>query len=297
MGDFGKALLLSILLGGPLVMLLVGIVRRLGSNWWLWGATATVAAFAVLQIIGPVFIFPLFNTYKKLEEPKVRESILSLARANGIPATEVYQVDASRQTTRISANVSGFMGTERITLNDNLLRRCSPAEIQAVMGHEMGHYVLNHGYKLVTYLGLIVVLGFAWLNWSLSRSLERWGAKWKLRGLTDVAALPLAVLLFSIYSFVMTPAINTVVRVHEFEADMYGLNAAREPDAEAEVDLKLGEYRKLDPGPVEEFLFFDHPSGRTRITAAMRWKKEHLPDSEPSAAPPATSSPASPTTP
>ena len=292
MGDFGKALLVSILFGGPLVMLLVGIVRRLERSWWIWGATATVAAFAVLQIIGPVFISPLFNTYKKLEDPKVRESILSLARANGIPATEVYEVDASRQTTRVSANVSGFMGTERITLNDNLLRRCSPAEIQAVMGHEMGHYVLNHGYKLATYLGLIVVLGFAWLNWSLNQSLARWGAKWKLRGLTDVAAIPLAVFLFSIYGFVMTPAINTVVRVHEFEADMYGLNAAREPDGEAEVDLKLGEYRKLDPGPVEEFLFFDHPSGRTRITAAMRWKKEHLPAPAPPPAPPAPPSPA-----
>jgi STE24 endopeptidase len=218
-----------------------------------------------------------------------------MARANGIPASEVYEVDASRQTTRISANVSGFMGTERITLNDNLLRRCTPAEIQAVMGHEMGHYVLNHGYKLLTYLGLLIVLGFAWLNWSLNKSLERWGAAWKLRGLTDVAVFPLAVLLFSIFGFVTTPVANTIIRVHEFEADMYGLNAAREPDAEAQVDLKLGEYRKLDPGPVEEFLFFDHPSGRTRITAAMRWKKEHLPALEPPAATPAPAAPAAPT--
>ena len=286
MGDFGKGLLVSILLGGLLVMLLVGIVRRLGSTWWVWGATATVAFFAFVLIIGPVFIAPLFNRYKKLEDPKVRESILSMARANGIPASEVYEVDASRQTTRISANVSGFLGSERITLNDNLLRRCSPAEIQTVMGHEMGHYVLNHGYKLLTYLGIVFVLGFAWLNWSLNKSLERWGATWKLRGLTDVAVFPLAVLLFSVFGFVMTPVINTIVRVHEYEADLFGLNAAREPDAEAEVDLKLGEYRKLDPGPMEEFIFFDHPSGRTRITAAMRWKKEHLAALQPAATAP-----------
>ena len=74
----------------------------------------------------------------------------------------------------------------------------------------------------------------------------------------------------------MTPVTNTITRTMEFEADMYGLNAARQPDGEANVDMLLGEYRKLDPSPIEEFIFFDHPSGRTRITAAMRWKAENL---------------------
>jgi STE24 endopeptidase len=82
-------------------------------------------------------------------------------------------------------------------------------------------------------------------------------------------------IVFSIYSLLLTPVTNTITRTMEYEADMYGLNAARQPDGEANVDLMLGEYRKLDPGPVEEFLFYDHPSGRTRITAAMRWKAEH----------------------
>lgn len=94
-------------------------------------------------------------------------------------------------------------------------------------------------------------------------------------GITDVAVLPLAVIVFSVYFFLMTPVLNTITRTMEYEADMYGLNAAQQPDGEANVDLMLGEYRKLDPGPVEEFIFFDHPSGRTRITAAMRWKAEH----------------------
>jgi STE24 endopeptidase len=87
--------------------------------------------------------------------------------------------------------------------------------------------------------------------------------------------LPLAIIGLSVYFFLMTPVTNTITRTMEFEADMYGLNAAGQPDGEANVDLMLGEYRKLDPGPVEEFIFFDHPSGRTRITAAMRWKVEH----------------------
>jgi STE24 endopeptidase len=94
--------------------------------------------------------------------------------------------------------------------------------------------------------------------------------------MADLAALPLAVMVFSVFFFVTTPIGNTITRTMEFEADMYGLNAARQPDGEANVDLLLGEYRKMDPGPVEEFIFYDHPSGRTRITAAMRWKAEHL---------------------
>jgi STE24 endopeptidase len=94
--------------------------------------------------------------------------------------------------------------------------------------------------------------------------------------MTDVAVLPLAMIVFSLYLFLMTPVTNTITRSMEFEADMYGLNAAQQPDGEANIDLMLGEYRKMDPGPIEEFVFFDHPSGRTRITAAMRWKAEHL---------------------
>ena len=90
-----------------------------------------------------------------------------------------------------------------------------------------------------------------------------------------MAVLPLAVLILSMYFFVMTPVENTITRTMEYEADIFGINASQQPDGEAQIDLKLGEYRKLDAGPIEEFVFFDHPSGRTRITAAMRWKAEH----------------------
>jgi STE24 endopeptidase len=118
---------------------------------------------------------------------------------------------------------------------------------------------------------------FALLNWGLNAGSARWGESWGIRGITDVAVLPLAVLLLATLSFLLTPVNNTITRAMEYEADMYGINASQQPDGEAEVDLMLGEYRKLDPGPIEEFIFFDHPSGRTRITAAMRWKAEHLP--------------------
>jgi Zn-dependent protease with chaperone function len=222
-----------------------------------------------------VYISPLFNKYPKLQDPRIKDPILSMARANGIAATDVYEFDASRQSNRVSANVSGFAGTQRISLNDNLLKRCTLPEIQTTMGHEMGHYVLNHEYKGLVMFGVVVVIGFAFLSWGIDFGLARWGENWGIRGMTDVAMLPLAIIGLSVYFFLLTPLTNTITRTMEYEADMYGLNAARQPDGEANVDLMLGEYRKLDPGPVEEFIFFDHPSGRTRITAAMRWKAEH----------------------
>ena len=99
-----------------------------------------------------------------------------MARANGIPAHDVYEFDASRQSNRVSANVSGFASTLRISLNDNLLKRCTLPEIETTMGHEMGHYVLNHAYKGLVMLGVVVVIGFAFLSWgitSASRALGR----------------------------------------------------------------------------------------------------------------------------
>ena len=275
MRDQLVGLAVGVILGAILIVPLFGLVRRLGTSWWVWGATLALLFLALVSLIAPVYIAPLFNQYKKLEDPRVKDPILSMARANGIPATDVYEFDASKQSNRVSANVSGFGNTLRISLNDNLLNRCTLPEIETTMGHEMGHYVLNHAYKGLVMIGVVMVIGFAFLHGGTNYALARWGTQWDIRGITDVAVLPLALMVFSLYFFCMTPVTNTITRTMEYEADMYGLNAARQPDGEANVDLMLGEYRKLDPGRLEEFIFFDHPSGRTRITAAMRWKAEH----------------------
>ncbi len=274
--DQAVGLAIGLVLGAIAIVILFAIVRRLGASWWVWGALASIVLLVIVVLIAPVYIAPLFNTYTKLNDPKIKDPILSMARANGIPASDVYEVDESRQSNRVSANVSGFGKTMRISLNDNLLQRCTPEEIATTMGHEMGHYVLNHIYKSILFFSLVFLAGFAFLNWSLDWSLARWGERWGITAITDVAVLPLATLLLSIFFLVTTPLSNTWTRTEEYEADIFGLNAARQPDGEAAVDLKLGEYRKLDPGAIEEFLFYDHPSGRTRITAAMRWKMENM---------------------
>ena len=276
LGDQLKGLAVGLVFGGLLMMALYGIVRRLPRTWWIWGAATSLVFLTFFALIAPVYVAPLFNKYTRLEDPAIRDPILSMARANGISAKDVYVQDASRQSTRISAFVTGFLGTERIVLNDNLLKRCSLAEIEAVMGHEMGHYVMHHAYKGLMFFGIIMVLAFAFLSRSSEWALKRWGDKWRTHSAGDLAALPLFAFLILAYLFVLTPIDNSYSRTEEYEADIFGLNAARLPDAEAEVDLKLADYRKLDPGTLEEIIFYDHPSGRVRIYAAMRWKAEHL---------------------
>ena len=275
-GDQLKGLLIGVVLGGLIAMILFGIVRRLPNTWHIWGAIAAMLFVIFTVMIAPVYLLPMFNKVTRLDDPKVTQPILSMARANGIPAHDVFQIDASRQTTRMSANVSGFGKTMRITLNDNLLRRGSPEEIQSVMGHEMGHYVLNHIYKDMLFIFVVIVAFFAFLRWGLTWTLARWGAQWHIQGIGDTAVLPLVFFLGTLFFFVLTPIQNTQTRTTESEADMFGLNASRMPDGFAQAAIHLGEYRKMSPGPVEEWIFFDHPSGRNRIYAAMRWKAENL---------------------
>ena len=264
------------------LLILYAVFRRAPRTWWIWGTIVAVVLSFIGNFIAPIYVEPLFNTYKTIDDPKIRDPILAMARANEIPVKQVYEVDASRQTTRVSANVAGLLGTTRIALNDNLLKQCSLPEIRMVMAHEMGHYVLNHGAKLTIYFGIMALIGFAIARKVFDRAVNRWGEKWRVRDIADPAGFPLLMLIFVVYAFVMTPAINSVTRVTEREADQFGINTSREPDGMASVALKLGAYRKLDPSPLEEFIFFDHPSGRARIRMAMDWKAAHLPCGNPS---------------
>jgi STE24 endopeptidase len=276
MGDEFKSLLVSMFIGSVAMVVLFAIVRKFSKTWWIWGGVATMGLMTILIAIGPVFLQPIFNTPKKLEDPRITAPILRMAHANGIPTNDVWQIDASRQTTRMSANVSGFGNTMRITLNDNLIQRGSPEEIQAVMGHEMGHYVMNHIPKSLMFFLILIVLSFAYLFWGIKWALSRWGERWQISSVSDPAVVPLVTLLVSILFFVLTPINNTFTRVQEKEADMFGLNASRQPDGFAQAAIHLGEYRKMRPSPVEECIFFDHPSGYNRIHSAMVWKSQNL---------------------
>jgi STE24 endopeptidase len=277
-GDFGTMFAVSLIAVTLLITVIYSVIRRAPKTWWMWGALVTIGFMMIGGTIAPVFVAPLLNHYTPLPEGKLKSEILSVARSEGIPATNVYEFDASRQTKKVSANVSGMFGTTRISMNDNLLKRCTPDEIIAVLGHEMGHYVLGHTWFLLSWIGLMIFVGFGFVNWGFGVLFRAFGKSWGVTGIDDPAGLPVLMAVLSVFSVLATPVQNTIVRTAEAQADIFGVNAVRQPDGFAKSALMLSEYRKLDPTPLEEFVFYDHPSGRTRIYTMMRWKAEHLND-------------------
>ena len=277
-GDLAKGLAISLVLVPLIVMAIYAVIRRSPKNWWIYG-TGVVAVFMTIgALIAPVYLAPLFNTYKELPASPARTRIVEMAKANQIPADHIYLFDASRQTKRISANVSGLGPTIRISVNDNLINRTTLPETAAVVGHEMGHYVLGHARRGLLYLVLLAAAAL----WIVSRVapalIKRHGDRWGVRNLADPASMPLLSILLAIMGVIATPITNTITRTAESDADAFGLNTAREPDGFALVAMKLSEYRKIEPDPLEEMVFFDHPSGATRVRMSMQWKKDHVPD-------------------
>ena len=280
LGETLTGFAISLVLVPLLIAAVYAVIRRAPRTWWVW-ATGIVGVFLLIGVVlAPVFIAPLFNDYTEMEAGPLRDKIEAVAVKEGIPADHIYVFDASKQTKRISANVSGLGPTIRISLNDNLLERTSEPEILAVMGHEMGHYKLGHvwvlagGFLLIALAGLFMTSRIApWL-------IRRYGARWGVRDLADPASLPVLGICLAVFFFLATPLTNTLVRMNESQADAFGLDAAREPDGFAKVAMRLSEYRKIEPGPLEEALFFDHPSGRTRVHMSMEWKAKNVADPE-----------------
>ena len=274
-GEQLTGLAIELIIAPLLVIAIYAVIRRSPRNWWLW-ATGVIATFMMIgMVLGPVFIAPLFNDYTEMEEGPLRDRIEAVAAKYDIPAEHIYVFDQSKQHKRISANVSGLGPTIRISLNDNLLERTSEEEILAVMGHEMGHYKLNHVWWMVGIMLAIFGLGLFLASRIAPALIARYGERWGVRDIADPASIPVIMICIGAWMFAMTPATNSLIRWAESGADAFGLDAAQEPDGFAKVAMRLSEYRKIEPGPIEEMLFFDHPSGATRVRMAMQWKADN----------------------
>ena len=279
--DFGAwfneqliGLALGVVIGSLFLTVLYLIIRAARKTWWIWGSVVTIGFAAVMSMLFPVFIAPMFNTSTPMEQSELRDSNIAMAQANGVPADNVYVYDRSRQTNSISANVSGFGPTTRISLADTLLERGSPEAVRAVMAHEIGHYVLRHNVSGLIFSSMIILFSFAFVHFTFSWASknERWG----IRDISDPAGLPLIMVLLSVVGLITSPLQRTLVYFNEQQADMFGLNAAREPDGFAEASVLLSEYRKMEPTALEEFFFYDHPSGWNRVHNAMVWKAHEI---------------------
>lgn len=265
---------IGLVIGTIFLTVIYLIIRAARNTWWVWGSVVSIAFAAVMGMLFPVFIAPLFNTYTPMEQSELRDEIVAMAQANGVPATDVMVYDRSRQTNSISANVSGFGDTTRISLADTLLERGSPEAVRAVMGHEIGHYVLGHVYSGLIMSSLIILFSFASVHFGFRAIAkeERWG----IRDIADPAGLPLIMVVLGVVGLVTSPMQRNLTRFNEVQADMFGLNAARAPDGFAEAAVMLSEYRKMEPSPLEEWWFYTHPSGWNRVHNAMVWKAHEI---------------------
>ena len=260
------------------VVVIMALIRRRPRSWPAWATAVYFVLSGVYVLISPQYIEPLFNRITPLADGAAKRAILSLARANGVPADDVFVRDASRQSVLLNAHVSGIAGTAQIILDDNTIANTPQPEFKFVMAHEIGHYVLAHIPKEIVFDALIMGLGFIFIAWGSQRLIARFGHRWQVAGLGDIGALPVFWGLLLLWGFISLPLNNSISREQEAEADIFGINASQQPFGLAEFMIRDADAGQLDPSPIEEWLFYNHPSARNRIFAAMRWRAEHLPE-------------------
>jgi STE24 endopeptidase len=269
LGDWAKGLGIEIVLGGILITILYAVTRKFPRRFWLIAAAVAILYMVATVAIAPVFLAPLFNKFSPLPDSALRSRLLEVAHSQGIDASDVFEVDASRQSAHTNAYVAGLLGTERIVLYDTLLKTHTPREVVAVLGHEMGHYVLHHLWKGLA-LASLGILAACWLVRSLFPRLT------SLK-ISDPAGLPLALLIVSAFSFLSTPIGDGFSRKLEHEADAFGLQAVRDPDAMETALRKFNtvDLSEYDPPSFIELWYYTHPSLRHRIEFCEEWKRTH----------------------
>ncbi|NVM77713.1 STE24 endopeptidase [Duganella sp. SG902] len=264
----------SAVLLAVVAMLMYALMRRAPRTWWIWSGGVTSAMIIAVTALAPVVIEPVFNQFQPLPAGSQRDAIGALARQAGIPAGQIISYDGSKQSSRYTAHVSGLGGSARIAVSDALLAQASEAELRAVVGHEIGHYVMHH--ELWLAFGYSALLTFAfWMLHRLYVPLARLLGAAHAGPLSDPAGLPLLSIILTLSFLLFTPITNGMTRLIENQADVYSLEHAREPQGMALALLRTADYRAADPGLLEEWLFYDHPSIARRIQRALDWQARH----------------------
>ncbi len=270
-------LVVSSILGSILFIGVYLLIRRAGKLWWLW-SSGLVAGFAAISLLlSPVFIEPLFNEYTPIPEGEVRDAVHALGAEAGIPSDRIFMFDGSRQSNNFTANVSGIGSSARIAISDVAMDQASLDEVKAVTGHEIGHYVLGHVWRMIGVISLMALFGFFLTAKTYGWFAARFGTPAELSDVRGVAVLTFVIGLFFTLA---QPMLNGIVRVGEREADAYSLETVNLPDALSGALIKTAEYRYPLAGPIEETLFYTHPTVENRVRTAMEWKAANPPASE-----------------
>jgi STE24 endopeptidase len=262
-------IVISGLLGGLFFLGIYALIRKAGRSWWLWSGGLAAFAGAATLLLSPVLIEPLFNEYKPIPEGPVKAALVGMAAEAGIPADRIFVYDGSRQSNNFTANVSGLFGSKRIAISDVALKGASLDEVKAVTGHEIGHYVSGHIWRMVGVLVLLAIAFFFLADRLFPRFAKAFGSK---ASVSDPAGLPVLTFIVGLLSLLAQPVMNAVIRDGEREADNYSLKHVNLPDALASALVKTAEYRYPRPSALQEALFYTHPSVEWRVRNAMEWK-------------------------
>ena len=266
------ALAISALLFSFFMVAIYAFIQKAKRLWWLWGGTFSGVCVAVLLVVGPTYIAPLFNDYQPVPPGEVRDAVEAMAINAGIPTDRIFMYDGSRQSNNFTANVAGIGGAARIAISDVALDEATLDEVKAVTGHEIGHYKLGHVWDGVFLTIVIVMASFFIADKAFNAVARLFGAQ---EDIGDPTTVPVLLFLVGVIGIVTQPMSNTLSRMNETEADHYSYEMVDLPDGMASALVKTAEYRNPRPGKLEEWLFYTHPSVEQRVRAAMEWKASH----------------------
>jgi len=272
--DEFKSLLIGLVLATVVVELIYFLLRRVPENWWLIAWAAFMGLFVLLAQLAPVVLFPIFYKFEPLENEELKRRLILLSQRAGTHVRGVYRWHLSEKSKKANAALTGLGATRRIILADTLLDRYSDDEIEAVLAHELGHHIHRHILKSILVQAGITFFGFWLANEVLRYAVER---RQMFETMSDFANLPLLILLSTVLSLLLMPALNAYSRFNERQADRYCFQslASVEPFISSMNKLADQNLAERTPSRWVEWLFHSHPAVARRIAAAEGWAKTH----------------------
>jgi len=274
MGDWVKSLLVGIIMGGLFLWIPFVLLQKSPKRWWLWFGIGSIPFIALIMLITPIWVDPLFNDYGPMQDQELEAKILALADRAGIEGSDVFEVNMSEKTRQVNAYVTGIGATSRIVLWDTIIAKMTDRELLFVMGHEMGHYLFGHVYQMIFVGALLITLAFYVIHRTAGWFFRRWGGRVGVHELSDFASLPLIMLLVGIVFFLLTPVLNTWSRANEHSCDTFGLELTHDNYAAAMAFVKLQQENLAnpDPGWLYKLWRLSHPSLAERIRFCNEYK-------------------------
>lgn len=268
LADLVKSSLLGVAIGLPIAALILWLMGAAGTFWWLWAWSVWMGFNLLLLLIYPTFIAPLFNQFQPLQDETLKARVTALMQRCGFAAKGLFVMDGSRRSAHANAYFTGFGASKRVVFYDTLLARLSPAEVDAVLAHELGHFKHRHIIQRIVMLFAMSLVGFALLGWLSSQA---WfylglGVQPNLSAPNDALALLLFLLVVPSFSFFVAPLMAQFSRKHEFEADAYAAAQTSGSDLSTAL-LKLYEDNAstLTPDPLFVKFYYSHPPASERL--------------------------------